>query len=444
MKAKWLVVLFGLLLGLSWAQETVTLRAWTIGPDDASITRMTNLQAAVESLNAELEAEGADVRVALDAEFDSTDWDPYLRRVLLAFQSNNAPDIVQASAALIGTWAPAGFIEPLDEYIDQFEQFDDVVNTLWNAVTYDDRIYAIPQDTEARPLYFNKTLLSELGWSDEEIESLPERIASGEFTWGDVLSTAQQAVEQGVVRPGNGFYHRPRPGPDFAMWYRSFGGEVFDEETDQLVFSRDAALRYFTWLADAVEANVLQRDRLSGDWQLYHQPVTAGEVLFFSGGTWNWAEWVNQYVADRGGQDWLFENFGFAPQPSWEQGGTAVTLSNPQAYMVSADSNHKELAVRLLAHTTVPELDAKHAVESAHLPILTSTPETLEDRFLQEVSYLLEYSTFAPIHAQYSNWQDALYQGVSAVESGDLTPEATVDLVASQMQRQLGDQVRIQ
>ena len=443
MKATRLLAILALLFGLAWAQETVTLRAWTIGPDDASITRMTNLEAAVERLNADLEAEGADVRVALEAEFDSTDWDPYLRRVLLAFQSNNAPDIVQASAALIGTWAPAGFITPLDEYVDRFDQFDAVIDNLWDAVTYDGQIYAIPQDTEARPLYFNKTLLAELGWSQEEINTLPDRIANGEFTWDDVLATAQQAVEQGVVQEGNGFFHRPRNGPDFAMWYRSFGGEVFDDETDQLVLSRDALLRYFTWLHDAVEANVLQSDRLSGDWQLFHQPVTAGEVLFFSGGTWNWAEWANQYVADQGGQEWLFENFGLAPQPSWQEGGNAVTLSNPQAYMVSAQSSNPELATRLLAYTTVPELDAIHAVDSGHLPILSSTSEMIDDRFLQEVSYLSEYSTFAPIHASYSQWQDVLYQGVSAVESGDLSPEDAVALVEAQMQRQLGDDIQI-
>jgi len=350
-----------LLFSFAWAQETVTLRAWTIGPDDPSITRMTNLEAAVEYLNAALEAEGADVRVALEAEFDTTDWDPYLRRVLLAFQSNNAPDILQASTALIGTWAPAGFIAPLDEYVSQFDQFDDVVETLWNSVTFDGQIYAIPQDTEARPLYFNKTLLAELGWSEEEINGLPERIVTGEFTWDDMLTTAQQAVEAGVVEAGNGYFHRPVNGPDFAMWYRAFGGEVLDDSSGQLVFSSEAALRYFTWLRNAIDADVLDENRLNNDWQLYHQPVTAGEVLFVSGGTWNWAEWSNQYVADRGGQEWLFENFGFAPQPAWQEGGEPITLSNPQGYMVSASSEHQDLAARLIAHTTVPEFDAKHA-----------------------------------------------------------------------------------
>lgn len=443
MKLMRFLVLFLLLSSLALSQETITLKAWTVGPDDASITRMYNLQDAAEQLNADLEAEGADFRIAVDADFDTTDWEPYLRRTLLAFQSNNPPDIVQANATLIGTWAPAGFIAPLDTYVGEHEQFSDVVHTLWDSVTFEGQMYGIPQDTEARPLYFNKTLLAELGWLEDEIAGLPDRIAAGDFTWNDVTATAREAVEAGVIREGHGFFHRPLNGPDFAMWYRAFGGEVFDEADGQLVFSRDGALRYFTWLRDAIDAGVLQSDRLNNDWNLWHQPITEGEVLFFSGGTWNWMEWTGQYVADKGGQEWLFENFGFAPQPAWETGGTPVTLSSPQAYMISADSPNQDLAARLLAYTTVPEFDARHAVESAHLPILTTTPALLDDEFLKQVSYLLEYSTFAPIHPGYSVWQDALFLAVSAVESGDMSPEEAVELAVAQLQRQLRDDIEI-
>ncbi len=445
MKAKWLVIPLALVMSLALAQQTVVLKAWTIGPDDPSITRMTNLQAAAEKLNADLAAEGADFRIELDASFDSTDWDPYLRRVLLAFESGEAPDIVQASAALIGTWAAGGFLAPLDSYVPQFEQFADMVPTLWDSVTFQETIYGIPQDTEARPLYFNKALLAQLGWSAEEIASLPERISNGEFTWDDVLATAKEALDKGVITEGNGYFHRPKNGPDFTQWYRSFGGQVFDEASGRLVFNKAAALRYYSWLAEAVSAGVLERDRLDGSWDRYHQTVTGGDVgqvLFFSGGTWNWAEWTGM-VADKGGQDWLFENFGFAPHPSWQQGGSPVTLSNPQAYMVWTGSENKDLAMRLLAYTTVPELDAKHAVDSGHLPILMSTPGIIDDRFTAEVSYLLNFTTFQPPHAELSKWQDALYQGVSAVESGDLSPEDAVETIAAVMQRQLGDQVII-
>ncbi len=445
-KARWILLLVVLALvtpdpGALAQTRTVTLQAWTIGPDNPSITRFTNLQAAAERLNRELAREGAGVQVRVEGFFDTTDWDPYLRRVLLAFQSGNAPDIVQASAALSATWAAGGFIAPLDAAVRRHPQFADVIPTLWQAVRFRGQIWGIPQDTEARPLYFNKTLLKRLGWTDAQIGALPQRIARGEFTWDDVLAVAREAVEKNVVSAGKGYYHRPRNGPDFVLWYRSFGGRDYDPQTGKLVFNREAALRYFQWLRRAVEAGVLERDRLNNDWNRFHQPITDGQVLFFSGGTWNWAEWESQWVRQKGGEAWLWENFGFGPTPTYRRGGRAITLSNPQAYMISASSRNKDLAVRLLAHTTVPDLDAKHAVGSAHLPILQRTARLIQDRFVRESSWLSDYTTFLPPHPDLPRWQDALFRGVSAVESGSASPEQAVQLVAQEMQRALRDQL---
>ncbi len=429
--------------GLSLAQKTIVIKAWTVGPDDPSITRMTNLEEAVNRLNAVLEKENADYRVKLEASFDTTDWDNYLRRVLLAFQSGQAPDIVQASAApLIGVWATAGFIAPLDEYVNRYPVFQlEVIPTLWNAVTFKGQVFGIPQDTEARPLYFNKTLLKKLGWSERQINDLPKKIEAGEFTWDDLLAVAKEAVAKGVVQKGYGYWHRPKNGSDFIEWYRAFGGTIYDNQSGKLVFEKAAAKRYFSWLKKAVDAGVLRADMLDGNWRNWHQNITDGKVLFWSGGTWNWAEWTQQWLKDKGGQDWLWANVGFAPQPSYKKGGKPVTLSSPQAYMIWSGSKNKEIAARILAFVTAPDLDARHAVGSGHLPVLKSTPSIIDDRFTREVSALLNYTTFQPLHADLPKWQEAFYRGVSAVESGGLSPDQAVEVVAAEMKRALKDEL---
>jgi len=426
------------------AQQVVVIKAWTIGPDNPSVTRFNNLNSAADRLNADLRREGAGVQIKVEGSFDTTNWDSYLRRVLLASQTGDAPDIVQGNASLAATWATAGFISALDDYIPSYRQFADVVPSLWDAAKYKGKTWGVPQDTEARPLYFNKTLLKKLGWSDTQIADLPSRITSGDFTWDDVLATAREAVQKRVVEAGKGYYHRPLNGPDFIQWYRSFGGRDYDAASGKLVFNKAAALRYFQWLRSGVDAGAIEKDRLNNDWNRFHQPVSDGKVLFWSGGTWNWAEWAQQWVNDKGGEDYLFANFGYAPHPAYQKGGKPITLSNPQAYFVSSASKHKDLVVRLLAYTTVPDLDAKHAVGSAHLPVLRATARLVNNRFLKEVSYLLNYTTFAPAHPDLSKWQDALFRGVSAVESGQASPEQSVDLAAGEMQRTIRDQIIVE
>ncbi len=453
MRSKWLIaawVIGALALALPAVppahaqQRTIIIKVWTIGPDNPSKTRFENVQTAAERLNADLKREGANYQVKVEGFFDTTAWDPYLRRALLAFQGADAPDIVQVQSFLIPTWAEAGFITPLDDMIPRHPQFSDVVPSLWNAMRLKGKTWGIPQDTEARPLYFNKVLLKRMGWTDQQIADLPKRISSGDFTWDDVMTTAREARQKNIIEAGKGYYHRPVNGIDFLQWYRSFGGRDFDAQSGKLVFNKAAALRYYRWLRAGVDAGVIEADRLNGDWNRFMQPVTDGKVLFWSGGTWQWAEWEQQWVATKGGEQWLFENFGYAPHPSHTKGGKATTLSNPQVYTISAVSKNKDLALRLLAYTTVPDLDAKHAVGSAHLPVLRRTAALVKNRFLNEISYLLNYTTFAPPHPDLPKWQDAVYRGISAVESGSATPEQAVDIVATEIQRTIGDKVIVE
>lgn len=320
------------------AQETINLRAWTIGPDEASEPRATNLELAAERLNEQLEAEGADWRVAVEADFDTVGWEGFRRRVLLSFESGGAPDIVQSAHVDIAAWADAGFIAALDEDLDAHEEFGDVVEALWGAVTYRGQRWGVPQDTEARPLYFNKTLLGELGWSGEEIDNLPERVREGEFTWDDVIATSVEAVEAGVVEPGRGYWHRPINGPDIQQFLLVHGGDTQDPETGQLVYDLEAGRGTFAMMAEMVDREVFSTDVLGMPWSDFHRETSTGNVLFWSGGTWNWADYIENYVSDLGGEDYLFENIGMALQPASAAVGTPLTLSQPQAYMIHADT----------------------------------------------------------------------------------------------------------
>jgi len=443
----WIGVFVVALLASGLAQQTVTLQAWTIGPEDASRTRATNLVKAAEELNRILEAEKAPYRVRVETSFETTGWDNYRRRLLLAFQSGQAPDIVQTTHADIGVYAEGGYIVPLEEYLGRYRTFQDVIPALWSAVTYRGKRYGVPQDTEARPLYFNKPLLAKLGWSSGQIAGLPQAIREGRFTWEDLIRVGQEAVQKGVVQPGYAYWHRPVNGPDFYQFYYACGGTLQNPQTGKLVLDRTALGCMYGLLGRLVQTGVMTRNLLGMPWANWHNTVSSGQVLFASAGTWTWAQWATQYYAkDHGGYDYLWRTFGFALQPAVRPGGKPVTLSQPQAYLVTAASRNKELAVRLLSLVTQPKYDAEHALGSAHLPILRTTyvlPEVRSDRFLQSVRYKLDYTTYQPMSPDWGVYADAVFRGISAVESGQLSLEAAVDLVAKDLGAKLGDRVEV-
>jgi len=77
-----------------------------------------------------------------------------------------------------------------------------------------------------------------IGYSDDDIAALPERVQKGEYTLKNVLEDAKKMQDKGLVQPGYGFYPRASNGPDFWMFYTSMGGTM--EENGKLVFDKAA------------------------------------------------------------------------------------------------------------------------------------------------------------------------------------------------------------
>ncbi len=424
--------------------ELVTIVARCKANPPTEDGRCNNLLAGVAGANAELEASGDPRRVVVETIQDNADWGDYKTEFELASDAGEAPDIIVSGHEDIGTWATSGIIVDVTDMLGDYPEFDDVLDSLWPSAELDGRRWGVPQDAEARPMYFHKGLLAELGWTQDEIDSLPARLASGDFTMEDMFDTAEAAVAAGVVDPGFGWWHRPSNGPDFLYFYYGAGGEILDE-SGALIYDTAAAQKVYELLGDAVSSGILSDTRLDGDWVNWHTGVSGGDVLFWFGGSWNWADWAANFVADLGGEEYLFENIGFGPIPA-QAGGTPTTLTHPLVYMVSSAAEHVDLALLVISKATTKELNTPYAVTSGHLGILTSQldyePYT-NAVFLSQVGSILEFTTFLPNSPFFSRWSDGYYLGIQAVESGDATAEEAIQIVIDQLKNELGDDVII-
>jgi inositol-phosphate transport system substrate-binding protein len=428
-------------LGAVQAQATVTITIRCKSSPPEEDWRCNAFELVKEQVEAEL-----GITLELNLIQDNVGWADYKTEFVLASEAGQAPDIILSGHEDIGAWAAAGFIIPLDDLIPQYEEFDDIVDSLWESMKLGDTIYGIPQDAEARPIFYSKVLLRDLGWSEEEIESLPDRVASGEFTFADMLAVAREAVEEGVVDPGNGFWHRPSNGPDFTYFYFGMGGEVLDEE-NRLVFDTEAALAVYELLGGMTSEGIMRSDIIGIDFnEVWHATVAEADiVLFAAGGTWNWPNWALNYVADRGGDDFLFDSLGMMLIPAMAT-GEPITLTHPLAYLISSSSPHPDVAMKLLAAITTPEINNLHAIDSFHLGILNKQLETedyLNNRLLSGAHYMLDYATYLPNHPGWNSWADAYFLGIQAVEIGDVTPEEAVELAVARLVNELGDDVVI-
>ncbi|MBK8033386.1 MAG: extracellular solute-binding protein [Chloroflexi bacterium] len=376
---------------------------------------------------------------------DDKDWGEYKNEFVLASEAGEAPDIILSGHEDIGAWAPAGYIMPLDELIGAHPEFADVVPTLWDSQMWDGQTWGVPQDAEARPIFYSKLLLADLGWSQEEIDSLPQRVLDGEFTMADLVATAQQAVDEGVVEEGHGFYHRQSNGPDWLIWYYGEGGQVLDDE-GKLVFDTAAAQSALELIASFSDSGITRPDTIGIDGNILHADVaTAESVLFYQGGTWNWANWARNFVADRGGNDYLLENMSLMLFPALNDEVGPLTLTHPLSYMISSSSEHPDVAMALIAAVTTPEANNRHAIDSFHLGILNTQLESddyVGNPAISQAHYMLDHTTAIPNDPGWTAWSNAWWTAVQAA-AADTAPDAAVQLAVDQLTSELGDQITI-
>jgi inositol-phosphate transport system substrate-binding protein len=437
------VLLVGLGPSASGApRREVTIRA-AVRADASGPDRAVNLKRAVDRLNARL----TDVTINLQLEEPpSPGWAEETTRLLRAFAAGEGPDIYAIAHEFVGQFAKAGHALILDDMIKKYpDTYNDFFPSQWVSVKHRGRIYGIPQDTEARMIYFRIDRLRQFGWSDAQIKALPGRVEKGDFTLTDMAELAQQIKDKGLVDWG--FFHRPTRGPDYYQIILAYGGKLQDEKSGKLVLDRSATLDFLRFLHDNVYKYKITPSGMTNiPWRSILGPFSAeGKVQFIMGGIWQSGEFIRDYGVTKDPVE-FFSKIDWTLIPAGRKGGKAVTLSHPIIYVVSARSREKDIAFQVVTEASSAELNAIHSVNSYHIAIRKAVTQMAEYKnhvWLNRATPLLQYATFIPNHEDFGRYDQIIYEAMQAVETNRLTPEAALQFVENQMRSQIRDQLMV-
>jgi inositol-phosphate transport system substrate-binding protein len=421
----------------------ITIVAETAG---AEKTRVDNLVKASEKLNEELKAEGKNIQVKVETKDFQGSWDDYAKQFMLAFKAKKEPDIYATGHENIGWLADGHYIQPLDE-MKQSKAYSDVFPTLWNSATYKGKVWGVLQDTEVRPVYYNKDILKKMGWTDQQINDLPEKVKKGEFTLDDMTKLAEEAKAKGFAQYG--IVHRPVDGPDFQALAYDFGAKLYDPSKNKIVFDKKAVAKQLNYYYDIAQKKLIPDQLTSMEWKNIHKLVVNGKTLFYYGGIWNVFNWGQDNYHDQLGKvdaNWVNQHLGMMLIPAAEKGGKPVTLSHPFVYTVSSQTKHPDLVKRLLELVADPKLQVNHDLKTYHLPFTKSAaedPEFKKDVTLGQVTYMLDYTNYLPNLEKFPKYSKDVFNAIQAVELGKQKPDAALKDLEVQLKNDLGDQLEI-
>ena len=281
-------------------------------------------------------------------------WDDYWTKLTASFVAKAGPDAFADHLARYPEFVKLGVIAPLDDLAPladiTAERFQDGLQELWTG--QDGTRYGIPKDYDTIAVMYDKNMLAEEGLSEDDLAGLdwnPED--GGSF---ERMLARLTIDENGVRGDEEGFdptrVARYGMGADAGIDYTgqsswsafafSTGWTFTDADTWGTTFryDDDRFAATMDWYFGLVDKGLFPPFGTFGDSSPVQTQVQSGKAALGLAGSWMISTWANLEGVD----------LGIAPLPAGPI-GTPMSMFNGLGDSISAQSEHKEEAARLIA-----------------------------------------------------------------------------------------------
>jgi len=330
------------------AQSAVEVQFWTT----FSANDLANVQAVVDAYNAQ--ASGSTVKVVQVPPAQVTD----VTKLLTAVRGGTGPDMYHLDRFIVAQNAATGVLQDLSSMGADLSPY---ISFAKEEATFDGKAYALPFDTDARALYYNKKMISAAGFDPAELDS-----SKGPITWDRVAEIAAK-IDQ---KDSNGNYSQMGFVPwDNQGWHYtygfSWGGKFFDQAACEVSPTDTPIVAAFQWVQDY--CNNLGADKVSAFANAQNLPgANPSENTFYTEklamtvtGDWQIAS-IPQYNANL--------DYGIAWMPVPKAGDNSVTWAGGWSAVIPQGAKHVEEALTAMQFICGEAGQRIYTQKSAHLP----------------------------------------------------------------------------
>lgn len=240
----------------------------------------------------------------------------------VAFANEEGPDIFMVSPGDFTKYAESGIMADLDSYFPEGAK-EDFLPAAIDAVTYDNKVLALPYELELLGLYYNKKMLA-----DANVE-VPK-------TWDELKAAAEKLTTDkvaGLVLPTD-------KGPYLNfIWYPFLwqqGGNVLNEEGTKSTFNSPEVAKALDYWGSFFQDGDAPSKLQYGPWDAAN--IGSGTAAMTIVGTWAIPVLENEYKD---------VEIGLAPIPT-PDGGKAATDAGGWKMAVNSKSENVEEAAKFI------------------------------------------------------------------------------------------------
>jgi multiple sugar transport system substrate-binding protein len=259
-------------------------------------------------------------------QLDKTNFDA--QKFAAQVASGNVPDLVQTDRSVVATLADKELIIPLDECYSVHGVTPDqqyYPSTIAD-VTYDGKVYAVPQFFQPSALIANKRVLEKAGVSLDQLDtSKPD----------EIVALAKKLYSEKGGKPSVIGFDPDLPGSAY-LWFTAFGGRTNDE-TGRPTLDDPKNLEALTWMKELMDAqggyapikSLKDSMDVFGDKNQYVQDQVAVQ---------SWAQWYVNVLSN------TKDDVSLAAVPIKTLDGKPLAMASGTAFAVAAAAKNKSAA----------------------------------------------------------------------------------------------------
>jgi multiple sugar transport system substrate-binding protein len=315
-------------------------------------TKQTNIDAigkVIPGFEAEMKEQGKDIEVELIA--DQLTDEQFMTKMTQQLIAGQAPDVLDIGENMAIAWSSAGYLEPLDERLEEWDGWSHYYPAVKEAMTRQDgSIYSLPSGAGVLNLFIRKDVLDEVGVD-----------TSQPATWDELIDRLVQVKEKTggtpIVIPAGTAWGGGTWGEGFQPLLGGTDTGYYDAETDTWDLESPGWLAVFDLYAELVEKGLMPVADLQNPnpWEpTKYEKFPAGEIQVAAQGTWGWKfDWGPEGATPIEGLDekvttWQFPGLRSGDEPyGWSSTGGG--------YAISEQSENKDAAMEFIKYLSSGE-----------------------------------------------------------------------------------------
>jgi len=318
-------------------------------------------------------------------------------------------DVFYADVIWTAEFASQKWIYDMSSYVKDREA--DLIPATLDTVTYDGKVWGMPQQTDAAFLYYRK----------DQVDEVPA-------TWQEVYASA--AENDGIVYQG-----APYEGLtcDYLEIAYAAGGEILSEDGKTAVIDSPENVAALQFMVDGVKDGTAANGVTTYMEEESRRYFESGKATYMR-------NWPYAYALGEAEGSKVKGKFDVAPFPEFEGAGKAAILGGHNL-VISVHTENAGAALKLVDFLTSEEEQVKMFRDFSLAPTIAAAYDDpgvqKKYAFANQLKDSVAQARARPVSPVYPQISQAIYKNVNEALAGRTTPEDALKNAQTQMQAAL-------